>query len=111
MAKNIEHSEIQKILDGVPNNYVQNVKNKAHDTKQNFSIYPQQSHENSSQQKVGDLAASPIKNEIDQQSLRSTNLPFQKTKREDTKVSTLESIYEAGSPQAVNKWKSIRADQ
>lgn len=42
MAKNIEHSEIQQILDGVPNNYVQNVKNKAHDTKQNFSIYPQQ---------------------------------------------------------------------
>ena len=52
---------------------------------------------------VGQFADSPIKNEIDQQALRSTNLPFLKTKTQDGKVTANQgNKYGDASPTTVN---------
>ena len=78
-----QKNQLNEIRADVPQNYVQNVLNKAHDNKQNWSIYPRHEHPNSRTKNVGDHAKSPLRNDIDQAFLRSTNLPFLKNGKDE----------------------------
>ena len=85
--------------------------NKAHDNKQNWSIYPVQEHENSKTKQVGEQAKSPVRNDSNINFLRSTNLPFLKNANEDFLTRTQGKAHGPADKPEVAAGKHIGAEQ
>jgi hypothetical protein len=92
----LQKNEISKILGGTQANMVQCQDNKANDEKQNFTIKPVQKLINSSTKQVGDHKGRGIANEIDQEDLKLSHMPF--TRANGQNVPVPYSAYKLNGP-------------
>ena len=75
----IEKNAINEIVGSVDKKYAQAEANKANDCRQNFDIKPVKNLLNSTSKVVGEHKGKGIDNIIDQNDLKISHMPFQKT--------------------------------